>query len=131
MYPVPDRSQYQPNFSKTAEDDTVDIEWAEGVFSDGRPFRVECWAQDQVTHLSCVFSVIGLEDISEGEIQNLLEREGVVRFLTEKRFAGGRMWDDWSGQKMWSVGIVIGDDETLYADCDLPLQSYRISDAGA
>ena len=131
MYPVPDRSKHNPNFTKTALNDTIDVGWAEGVFSDGRPFRVECWAQDQVTSLTCFFSAIRLEDFSDEELQHLLEREGVVRFLTEKRFGCGRIWYDPSGHKLWSVNIVIGDDESKYADSNLPLQSYRISDPSA
>jgi hypothetical protein len=128
MYPKPDRSNHHPNHSKTAENDTLDIGWAEGVFSDRRPFRIECWAQDQVTYLQCFFSALGLEEIGRGELQRLLERARLIRFVSDKRLASGRLTSDASENPIWEVNVVIGDEDELYARSDVPLQPYPRSD---
>jgi len=124
MYPKPDRSNHHPNLSKTAENDTLDIGWAEGVFSDGRPFRIECWAQDQVTYLQCFFSSVGLEELDRSELQQFLERERLIRFVSDKRFASGRLTSDASENSMWEVNVVIGDEDELYAESDVSLKPY-------
>jgi hypothetical protein len=123
-YPKPDRSNQRPKFAKTDADDTLDIGWAEGTFSDGRPFRIECWAQDQVTYLQCFFSSVGLEKLDRSELQQFLERERVIRFVSDKRFASGRLTSDASNNAMWEVNVVIGDEDELYAESDVPLKPY-------
>ena len=55
-YPRPDRSGYHPNFHKTPENECLDLGWADGQFSDGRPFRMEVWAMDGMTGLTYFFS---------------------------------------------------------------------------
>jgi hypothetical protein len=64
MYPKPDRSDYKPTRTKTAEDHSLDIGWDEGFLTDGRPYRVECWAEEGVTMLTYFFSTRGLETYS-------------------------------------------------------------------
>lgn len=44
-YPAPYRSSHTPNFVKTPENDVLDLCWAEGVLSDGRPFRPSAGAR--------------------------------------------------------------------------------------
>jgi len=36
-YPRVNRAHFKPNFVKKDRDDQIDLGWAEGVFSDGRP----------------------------------------------------------------------------------------------
>jgi hypothetical protein len=124
MYPKPDRSNHHPNRSKTTENDTLDIGWAEGVLSDGRAFRIERWAQDQVTYLQCFFSSVGLEELDRSELQQFLERERFIRFVSGKRFASGRLTSDASENSMWEVNVVVGDEDELYAESDVPLKPY-------
>ena len=52
MYPKPNRSDQKQNFVKTADDEALDIGWNEGFLSDGRPYRVECWAENHITMLT-------------------------------------------------------------------------------
>jgi hypothetical protein len=123
-YPKPDRSNQHPNFAKTDADDTLDLGWAEGAFSDGRPFRLECWAQHQCTYLQCFFSVRGLEELGQDELKRLLEHERLVRFVSDKRLAEGRLTTDASGSPMWEVNVCVGIDDELYAESDVPLKPY-------
>ena len=57
-FPKVDRSNFTPNFTKSPENDAVDIGWSEGNLSDGRPYRLECWAQDQITNITIFVSRI-------------------------------------------------------------------------
>src|SRR5262245_55424157 len=118
MYPKPDRSNRRPNFA-------LDIGWDEGRLSDGRPFRVEMWAQDRISYMKCFFSALGLEHLGGSELQQFLERECLVRFRSDKRYAGGRLMIDASGNQMWEVNVVIGDEDDLYVDCDFRLKPYQ------
>jgi hypothetical protein len=54
-FPRPDRSNLKPNFSKTPENDVLDLGWHEGVLKDGRPYRSEYWCQDQISMLTYYF----------------------------------------------------------------------------
>jgi len=102
--------------------------WAEGVFSDGRAFRIECWAQDQITYLQCFFSSVGLEELDQSDLQQFLERECLIVFVSDKRFASGRLTSDASENSMWEVNVVIGDEDELYAESDVPLKPYPSQD---
>lgn len=113
MYPKPDRSNYQPQFTKTADDPSFDIAWNEDLMSDGRPFRVECWAEDGMTCLTFFFSTKGLETASNAQLAELLEREGLVEFVADRK-ASALPLSDASGNDMWSVSVVLGiGDESL------------------
>ena len=129
MYPKPDCSDRRPNFSATEETDARGIGWDEGRLSDGRPFRVEMWAQDQVSYLQCFFSAVGLEDLDRRELQQFLERECLIRFRSDKRYAGGHLITDASGNRMWEVSVVIGDEAERYVDCDFVLKPYPRDEA--
>ena len=59
-FPIPDRTK-QPVRSTRDEDGVIDIGWCEGVLSDGRAFRAEMWAQDQISMLTLFFSTAGFE----------------------------------------------------------------------
>jgi len=59
VYPKPDRSDYRPTRTRSAEEPSIDIGWGEGFLRDGRPYRVECWAEEGVTMLTYFFSTRG------------------------------------------------------------------------
>ena len=123
-YPIPDRSNFTPNFSKTPENDVLDIGWAEGFLSDGRPYRLECWAQDQVTMVTIFVSRMGLEDLGTEAVQELLEREDLAHFRSSRRYASTRSFRDGSGQDLLSINVVIGDDEETFVSGGPPLRPY-------
>ncbi len=110
----PDRSDYRPNFQKTEATDVLDVGWNEGVMSDGRFYRVEMWCQDQATHLTFFFSTAGVENFSKDQFADLLVREGLVRFGSERYFLAARPFTDASGQDMWSVNLVVGDEDNTF-----------------
>ena len=129
-YPRPDRSTFQPNFRKSDEHPALDIGWTEGTLADGRAWRAECWAEDGLTSLTFFFSTKRLEKLVDADFAALLEAEGLVRFTGQQRYVSARPFTDASGNAMWSVNVVVGDDETTYAVDRLQLRPYTYS-AGA
>ena len=124
-HPKPDRSNYLPNFAKTDENDQLDIGWNEGFLSDGRPYRIECWAQDQITSVTVFVPAAGLENNSNGQFAELLERERVVWFKpgVEPSVYAIPLTDA-SGNSVWSINVVIGiDTDPALAD-SVPLRPY-------
>ena len=123
-YPRPDRSAFKPNFHKSDDNPALDIGWAEGTLKDGRPYRAECWAEDGLTSLTFFLSRIGLETLSDADFAALLEAEGLLRFTGEKRYVAAGPLIDSSGNEMWSVNVVVGDDEGTFLVDQLQLQRY-------
>ena len=123
-YPKPDRSTFQPNFIKTRDNDALDIGWAEGTLSDGRPYRMEYWCQDGLSIVTFFLSTIDLDLDDPSSMRTFLEGEGLVRFLTPDCTPAGGRWADSAGSEMWSLNVVIGDEDNLYADVAPRLQGY-------
>jgi hypothetical protein len=114
IYPRPDRPTFTPNFSRTPENDVIDLGWNEGILSDGRPYCFECWCQDQLTCATYFVSSIGLEHLDRAGIQEFLEREQLTHFLGDKRYASARPFVDPSGNAMLSINLMVGDDEETF-----------------
>ncbi len=123
-YPRPDRSDFVPNVVRTADNHTLDIGWSEGVLRDGRPYRIEAWAADGITSLTCFFSTFGLDALTDADCGALLEREGLLRFDTPERWVTLRPFTDASGHRLWSANVVVGDEEQIYVSSDLLLLPY-------
>lgn len=124
-FPKPDRSDYTVNQTKSADNDHIDIGWAEGVLRDGRPFRLEIWAQDQITFLTVFLSSLGLEDAPSDYLYFLLARDSVMAFSGEK-FASPDAWVvvDAAGNEMWCVSDVIGVDDSPARYVTMPIYGY-------
>lgn len=101
--PKPDRSDQTPNFSRSEENEAIDLSWGEGFLSDGRPYRVEHWAESQVTMLTFFFSTAMSDD------------PPVEIMLTTN--AGGN--------DMWSVNVVIGTEDEIHARDLAPLRRLK------
>jgi hypothetical protein len=114
--------------AKTPENEVLDLAWNVGQLSDGRPYRVEAWAQDQITLWTFFMSTEGIEQMTKPEFAELLVREGLVAFTSSKRYVQAEKFIDESGNEMWSVNVVVGDsDETFVNEPVLPLRPYARS----
>jgi hypothetical protein len=133
MYPKPDRSNYTPNFHKTAADPALDIGWNEGLLSDGRPYRVEAWCEQGVTALTYFLSTRDLENMTNQQFADLLEKEELVCFQTERRSVAAMPFTDDGGNEMWSINLVVGgdDDEHTFVEDLVPLRKYHRPPTGA
>jgi hypothetical protein len=123
-YQRPDRSAFTPNSQKSEENPALDIGWAEGKLKDGRAYRAECWAEDGVTSLTFFFSTIELENRTNADFAALLEAEGLLRFTGARRYVAARTLTDPSGNAMWSVNVVVGDDENTFVSDTVLLRAY-------
>lgn len=124
MYPAPDHSAHTPNFVKTPENPSVDIGWNEGVMSDGRPWRAECWAADGITMLTFFFSNLGLETYAGAELAALLTREGLVKLERPGEDVGVMRLTDPRGNEFFSVNVVVGSEDDLHVRESVPLRKY-------
>ena len=129
MYPKPDRSDQTPNFVKFEENEALDIGWNEGVLGDGRPYHVECWAEDQITMLTFFFSTAGIEKYSEKMLKDLLVEEKLVQFIKNDAPLSTMRITDAGGKELWSVNVVIGTEDELFANDLISLRAYDKSDS--
>ena len=124
MHPKPDRSGYTPNFLGTAGNPGVDIGWNEGLLSDGRPYRVECWAEDGITMLTFFVPAEGLEAYGDAGLEALLVREGLVELERPgEAFRVMRLTDP-SGNRLLSLNVVVGNGDDLYVGRSVALRPY-------
>src|SRR5665213_529895 len=126
-FPSPERSKHPVCFVKD-EEGVIDIGWCDGVLSDGRSFRAEMWAQDQVSSLTIFFSNIGLEALDDETMKQFVQNEGLVTFADSKRtFCAALKHTDYAGNEFWSVNIVVGDDENTFISNSVPILPYSRS----
>lgn len=124
MFPAPDRSDFQPKHAADRADH-VDIGYAVGELADGRPFRAELWAQDGVTVLTFFMSTQGIQHSSKQDLYCLLESNNLVEFLdSDNRSLGVGVLADASGNEMFSLNVVIGDEDGLFANSSVLLHKY-------
>ena len=123
--PKPDRSNTSPNLVKTAENPVLDLGWNEGFLSDSRPYRVEAWAEDQVSAVTFFLSTAGIENHSNAQFADLLEREQLIAYHPDgRRSAAAMPFTDASGKSVWSVSVVTGDDEETFVDVLTDIRPY-------
>lgn len=110
-----DRSQFVPNRAKSPDNDVLDIALSEGQLRDGRPYRAELWAQDQVTCITMFIPRADGEVLDRPASAQLLEDEGLVRF-GPKRHCSAMPTEDDAGRPVWSINMVVGDDEETFLE---------------
>lgn len=122
-YPSIDRTNYQVCKVKNG-DGILDIGWTEGRLTDGRPYRAELWAQDQVTVLTVFFSALGLEDFDTAALSSLIETHGVVSFGSLIAPISVSLFQDGKENTFWSVNIAVGDEESTFIKSSATIYSY-------
>ena len=123
MYCRPNRSDYIPNLTNQRGNDPLDTGWFEGELSDKRPFRAECWEQEQRKVLTFFFSMAELEHLSQTSLRNLIAREGLVTFLGPA-FVMGSAFVDAVAQQLWSVSVIMAEHGRVLARERFALNSY-------
>lgn len=125
IYPKPDRSDQIPNLEKGEGIDVIDIGWNEGFLSDGRPYRVECWAQDQITMLTFFLTTNGIENYSDSMLKQLLIKEGLIKEFLTNAVVSAMPFTDASNNEMWSINIVVGNEEEVMIRDGIILLPYK------
>lgn len=123
-FAVPARAGQPVRFEKD-DDGVIDIGWCEGALSDGRPFRAEMWAQDQISMLTFFFDRQGLEKLGDASLTALLEREGLIGFAADaRRSVSARPFTDAAGKSLWSVNVVVGVEDETYLSASVAVFRY-------
>lgn len=125
-YNAPCRVDYVPSPYEPDEDGVMDVGYKNGVLSDGRPFRLECWRMDDMLMLTVLFSDQGLTGYARGDMSLLLEGEDILQFIgnTKPRLQAARTTDD-VGQSMWALNLMLANKKGTYAELMVELNSYR------
>jgi hypothetical protein len=62
-----------------------------------------------------IFSTVGLEDLNAEGIKRFVEQEGLVPFRkTDPSHCAASAFIDDGGNQLWSVNIVVGDEDRTY-----------------
>ena len=123
-YPRPDRSGYRLNLVQESDSEWLDLGWNEGVFGDGRPFRMEVWKQSGMTGAHFFFSTRDLDDLTSDSCCDLLERESLVQFSPTSRRVKVIRGFDTIGQSVWAVMVLFGDANGRYANPKIGMLPY-------
>lgn len=113
-----------------------DISWAEGTLHDGRPFRIEYWIHPGTSLLTVFISTLDIENATPLELKDLLIRGGVIEFDDDKFFQSGfnginltaKKFHDISHNEMWSLTIILGDDDGTYIRTNVKFQKHTFPD---
>jgi len=109
-FPRPNMSGYKPNLKSSDEGNGFDIGWIEGEFSDGRPYRAELWCWDSNAVITFFFSSLELENASDKEFADLLERETAFKEGARELIVPIKI-QDFSGNELWAVNIFFDGDK--------------------
>ena len=123
-FPKPDRSYFKPNLAIANKEDQLDIGWAEGVFTDGRPYRAELWSCKSDSILTFFFSTTGLETASLLELVDLLGKEVSLKFTGGKSVTRSKVRDS-SENEMWEVSVLVGCEEEILVKGGPRLKYYN------
>ncbi len=114
----------RPRLTKD-DDGVIDIGWCDGVLSDGRADRAEMWAQDQISLLTLFFSTVGMEACNAEQIRRLIQIEGLVSFVENgQQHCTALKFTDDAGNEVWSVNVVVGDEEKSFLTKSIPIFPY-------
>ena len=84
-YTAPCRVNYVPSPYEPDEDGVMDVGYKIGVFSDGRPYRLECWRMDAILMLTVLFSNEGLTGYQRADMP-LIVAPTCLCFWRAKKF---------------------------------------------
>lgn len=124
-FPAPCRVDYVPSPYEPDEDGVMDVGYKTGRLSDGRPFRMECWRMDDMLMLTVMFSELGLTAYRRDDMYLLLEAEGLLRFVGEKRPLQCALTEDDLGKGVWALNLMLVNRKGKYAELCLELNSYK------
>ena len=126
-FTAPCRVDYVPSPYEPNEEGVMDVGYKNGVMSDGRPYRLECWRMDELLMLTVLFSNQGLSAYKRVDMPLLLEGEGILQFVgtSKPRLQATQTTDD-VGQSMWALNLMLADGKGTYAELTVKLNSYRL-----
>lgn len=120
----PDRSKYIVSAREPGDDGVLDLGFAKGAFSDGRPYRMECWCMDELVMATVLFDDALITAWKRLDFVLLLELEELFKFNGRPGVQAARTKDD-AGRSVWAVNVLVKNGEGLLAEILRPIQRYR------
>ncbi|MEG2069100.1 MAG: hypothetical protein RSB52_01840 [Acidaminococcaceae bacterium] len=102
-----------------------DLGYAEGSFSDARPYRIECWVIEQVVMATIYFSDRNIKTWQKEQLTTYLEQEKLVEWLTVEKNLQGKQAKDDLGIALWVVNIKLKDEKEQFAKLKVTLVPYQ------
>jgi len=69
-------------------------------------------------------STIGLENATNEDFKRLLETETLNKFKPGRSYVEAYRFTDPSGNDLWSINVMVGDDGNTYVEGGVPLIPY-------
>lgn len=120
----PNRSNYNISAREPNDEGVLDIGFAKGMFSDGRPYRLECWCMDELIMATVYLDERHITAWKRLDLALLLELEGLLRFKDGPFLQAARVKDD-AGHAVWAVNVMLKDADGLHTEILRPIQKYR------
>lgn len=123
-YIEPDRSEYIVSAQEPDDDGVLDLGFAKGAFSDGRPYKIECWCMDEIVMATVLFDEALMTAWKRMDFALLLELEELFKFNVKPLVQAARMKDD-AGRGIWAVNVMLKNAKGQQAELLRPMQRYR------
>lgn len=108
----------------TSDTEVCNIGYYEGIFTDGRPVRVEVWSSHNIISATVFFSIIDFEEFSEKEIKNVLIENEIIELREDNAYI--TEYEDSNGNIFVSINVALEDHDTVINKCIVPLTEYVI-----
>ena len=123
-YNAPCRVDYVPSPYEPDEDGVMDVGYKNGVLSDGRPFRLECWRMDDMLMVTIMFSDWALSTWTRADMLILVEFEDLIEFTGTKRSLQAARTTDDAGNNVWGLNIMLANHKGIYGKIKGELRRY-------
>ena len=120
----PDRSNYIVSAKEPDDDGVLDLGFAKGSFSDGRPYKIECWCMDELVMATVLFDDALMTAWKRLDFALFLELEELFKYNGKPLVQATRMQDD-AGCSIWAVNVMLKNAKGRQAEILRPLQRYR------
>ncbi|MCX4364763.1 MAG: hypothetical protein OSJ70_03220 [Bacilli bacterium] len=108
----------------TSDTEVCNIGYYEGIFTDGRPVRVEVWSSHNVVNATIFFSIIDLEEKSEEEVKNLLVSNEIIELREDNAYV--TEYEDANENIFISINVALEEHDREINKCLVPLKDYVI-----
>lgn len=123
-YIEPDRSKQLISAREPNDEGVLDIGFTKGVFSDGRPYKIECWCMDEIVMATVLLDEALMTAWKRADFALLLELEELFKFNGKPLVQAARMKDD-AGRGIWAVNVMLKNAKGQHAELLRPMQRYR------
>lgn len=108
----------------TSDTEVCNIGFYEGIFTDGRPVRVEVWSSHNIVNATVFFSIEDLEDKTEEEIKTILIQNEIIELREDNAYI--TEYEDSNENLFISINVALTDHDQIINKCLVQLKDYII-----